>query len=152
MSKHLKILVGTVTGNAELVAEEMQYTLQDDYGWTVEVISMDGLDASALAPGPIYLVCSSTYGVGDLPDNAQDFYDDIASQKPDLSGLRYGVYSLGDSVYSGSFALGGMHFDKLLTELGATRVGEVGRHDASEDDLAEDCGAAWVKTWIELAG
>lgn len=150
MNKHLKILVGTVTGNAELVAEEMQYTLQDDHGWTVEVISMDGLAAEALVPGAIYLVCSSTYGVGDLPDNAQDFHDDLAAKKPDLSWLRYGVYSLGDSVYSGSFCLGGLHFDELLTELGAARIGAIGRHDASEDDLAEDCGAAWVTGWIEL--
>ena len=152
MSKHLKILVGTVTGNAELVAEEMQYTLQDDSGWTVEVLSMDGLDAGALTPGPIYLVCSSTYGVGDLPDNAQDFHDDVAAKKPDLSWLRYGIYSLGDSVYGGSFCLGGLHFDTLLTKLGASRIGEIGRHDASEDDLAEDCGVAWVKGWIELTG
>lgn len=148
MSRDLKILVGTVTGNAELVAEEMQYTLQDDHGWTVEVVSMDGLTADSLEPGPIYLVCTSTYGVGDLPDNAQDFFDDVSAKKPDLSWMRFGVYSLGDSVYSGSFCLGGLHFDKLFRELGAQRIAEVGRHDASEDDLAEDCGAAWVQTWI----
>ncbi len=152
MSKQLKILVGTVTGNAELVAEEMQYTLQDDFGWQVQVLSMDGLDAEALAPDAIYLVCSSTYGVGDLPDNAQDFFDEVAAKKPDLSWLRYGIYSLGDSVYSGSFCLGGEHFDTLFSGLGATRIGEIGRHDASEDDLAEDCGAAWVRGWIELTG
>ena len=151
MSKELKILVGTVTGNAELVAEEMQYTLQDDHGWSVEVLSMDGMTAADLTPGCPYLVVTSTYGVGDLPDNAQDFFDDIKATKPDLSWLRYGVYSLGDSVYSGSFCYGGLHFDRLFTELGATRIGAVGRHDASEDDLAEDCGVAWVVPWSELA-
>ena len=149
MSQHLKILVGTVTGNAELVAEEMQYTLQDDHGWTVEVLSMDGLTAASLTAGAIYLVVTSTYGVGDLPDNAQDFYDELAASSPDLSWLRYGIYSLGDSVYSSSFCFGGLHFDTLFTKLGAQRIAAVGRHDASEDDLAEDCGVAWVLGWMK---
>jgi flavodoxin len=46
------ILVGTVTGNAELVAEEMQYVLQDEQGLEVEVHAMDSLTADALVPGP----------------------------------------------------------------------------------------------------
>ena len=145
----LTILVGTVTGNAELVAEEMQYVLEDENGLSVEVTSMDGLDASSLDTDTAYLVCTSTYGVGDLPDNAQAFFDDLKAQEPDLSGLRFGVYSLGDSVYNTTFCFGGQHFDELLRSLGATRLGEVGRHDASEDGLAEDCGADWVRTWIK---
>jgi MioC protein len=145
----LVILVGTVTGNAELVAEEMQYILQDERSLSIEVKSMDSLKASSLVKGPKYLICTSTYGVGDLPDNAQDFHDDLATNKPDLSWLEFAVYSLGDSVYHTSFCLGGKHFDDLLTKLGATRLGPMGRHDASEDGLAEDCGADWVRGWAE---
>ena len=143
------ILVGTVTGNAELVAEEMQYVLQDERGLDVTVSNMDSLDAQALVPGPIYIVCTSTYGVGDLPDNAQDFHDDVLAQAPDLSWMKFGVYSLGDSVYHTTFCYGGKHFDELLRKLGASRLGEVGVHDASEDGLAEDCGADWVRVWAE---
>jgi len=145
----LVILVGTVTGNAELVGEEMQYVLQDERDLSVEVQSMDGLTAESLTPGPIYILCTSTYGVGDLPDNAQDFYDDLKASKPDLSWLKYAVYSLGDSVYNTTFCFGGQHFDELLTKLGATRIGAVAQHDASEDGLAEDCGAGWVRVWAK---
>ncbi len=142
------ILVGTVTGNAELVAEEMQYVLQDENGLEVEVRNMDSLEASSLEEGPTYIVCTSTYGVGDLPDNAQDFYDDVVAQEPDLSWMKYAVYSLGDSVYNTTFCFGGKHFDDLFTKLGAKRIGDVARHDASEDGLAEDCGADWVRAWV----
>ena len=145
----LLILVGTVTGNAELVAEEMQYVLQDERGLDVEVKSMDGLEADALKAGPKYLVCTSTYGVGDLPDNAQDFHDDVVAKEPDLSWMQFAVYSLGDSVYNTSFCLGGKHFDELFRKLGATRLGPVGQHDASEGGLAEDDGADWVRVWAE---
>ncbi|MCO4769476.1 MAG: flavodoxin domain-containing protein [Deltaproteobacteria bacterium] len=145
----LVILVGTVTGNAELVAEEMQYVLQDDHGLEVGITNMDSLDASGLTPGPVYLVVTSTYGVGDLPDNAQDFFDDVQAKGPDLSWMRFGVYALGDSVYNTTFCFGGKHFDELFTKLGATRLGPVAQHDASEDGLAEDCGAEWVKVWAK---
>ena len=143
------ILVGTVTGNAELVAEEMQYVLQDERGLDVTVSNMDSLDAQSLVPGPVYIVCTSTYGVGDLPDNAQDFHDDVVAQAPDLSWMKFGIYSLGDSVYNTTFCFGGKHFDELLRKLGASRLGEVALHDASEDGLAEDCGADWVRVWAE---
>jgi MioC protein len=63
--------------------------------------------------------------------------------------MRYGVYSLGDSVYNTTFCYGGKHFDELLTKLGASRLGEVGVHDASEDGLAEDCGADWARAWAK---
>ena len=146
---NLVILVGTVTGNAELVAEEMQYVLQDERGLDVAIRNMDTLDASALEEGPVYMVVVSTYGVGDLPDSAQDFFDDVKAKAPDLSWMRYAVYSLGDSVYNTTFCFGGKHFDELFTELGAKRLGTIGQHDASEDGLAEDEGASWVKVWAE---
>jgi len=143
------ILVGTVTGNAELVAEEMQYVLQDERALEVEVRTMDSMEADSLEEGPIYMVCTSTYGVGDLPDNAQDFHDDVLAKAPDLSWMKYGVYSLGDSVYNTTFCFGGKHFDDLFSKLGAKRLGDMGKHDASEDGLAEDCGADWARVWAE---
>ena len=150
MSADLTILVGTVTGNAELVAEEMQLVLKKERGMSVRVQLLDAVQPDVLRPGGTYLVCTSTYGVGDLPDNAQDFFDELTALAPDLRGTRFGVYTLGDSVYSSSFCRGGEHFDSLLRKLGAVRVGELGRHDASEDGLAEDCGADWVRGWVRL--
>ncbi len=38
-----------------------------------------------------FIICSSTYGAGDIPDNDQAFYAELREQRPDLSHIRYEV-------------------------------------------------------------
>ncbi len=146
MSKTLKILVGTMTGTAELVAEEVSDVLSAS-GWDVEILLMDDLEPSALESENVYLICSSTYGQGDVPDNGQGFLEALRAQKPDLSGLRYGVIALGDMTYAQTFCFGGKTFDKALSERGATRIGEPMLHNASDGTLPEDEAGAWAEDW-----
>ncbi len=146
----IRILVGTMTGTAELVAEEMQEMIEQDSDHEVTVTVMDGLNASVFDQDGIFLICTSTYGQGDVPDNAMNLYNDLAKKRPNLSAIRYGVFGLGDSTYDDTFNFGGQRFDDLLTELGATRIGERDRHDASGANIPEDQGAEWVKTWLPL--
>ncbi len=150
MSDRITILVGTMTGTAEIVAEELQGALEE-MDLSVEVTPMDSLDATAFDDAePAYLICTSTYGQGDVPDNARDFFESLESGKPDLSAIRYGVFGLGDSTYADTFNEGCRKFDALLTKLGAKRVGERMEHNASSDDLPEDVAVEWVREWVEL--
>jgi MioC protein len=148
LSEKLTILVGTMTGTAEMVAEEMSDTLAEA-GFEPEVKAMDGLDASVFAPGGLYLVVSSTYGQGDVPDNAMGLYNDLCAKKPDLSRVRYGVFSLGDRTYAETFNFGGKKFDQILEECGARRIGTVFTHDASAGTVPEDEGVKWVADWAK---
>jgi MioC protein len=111
---------------------------------------MDGKDASVFAGGGLYLICSSTYGQGDVPDNAKQLYESLQTQRPDLSNVRYGVIALGDRTYADTFCNGGRRFDVILTELGAQRIGEVLLHDASAGTMPEEVAAEWVEGWIAL--
>jgi MioC protein len=38
---------------------------------------MDGQDISVFDEDALYLICSSTYGSGDVPDNAARLYDSL---------------------------------------------------------------------------
>lgn len=143
----LKILVGTMTGTAEMVAEEMSDALAE-LGHEIEVEPMDDLDISVFDGGGDFLIVSSTYGQGDVPDNAMALYEGLVGDKPDLSAVRYGVFSLGDMTYSDTFNFGGKRFDKALEDCGATRVGAVFTHDASGGSIPEEDGVAWVREWI----
>lgn len=147
MPVSLKILVGTMTGTAELVAEEISDVLSEA-GHRVEVEPMDDLGADVFAGGGIFLICTSTYGQGDVPDNAMPLYEALKSEKPDLSGVRYGVYSLGDRTYSDTFNFGGKKFDELLGQLGAKRLGALTMHDASAGTVPEEEGAEWALQWV----
>ncbi len=146
----LTILVGTMTNTAQLVAQEIELTLGDD-DTSVNVQYMDGLDAGAIKPGSLVLICTSTYGQGDVPDNAKALYDSLVATRPDLSSVRYGVIALGDRTYLQTFCFGGKKFDAIFSELGAQRVGEVCFHDASAGTLPEEVCLEWAQTWCEQA-
>ena len=148
MAVNLTILVGTMTGTAEMVAQEVQTALEAA-GHTASIRMMDGLDAGVFGGGGVFLICTSTYGQGDVPDNAQDFIASLERERPDLSAVTYGVIALGDLTYKDTFCEGGNRFDALLTELGARRVGEVLKHDASSGTLPEEIAAQWIVPWAE---
>lgn len=147
MALSLKILVGTMTGTAELVAEEIGDMLAEE-GHEPEITPMDDLDASVFADGGVFLIVTSTYGQGDVPDNAMKLYEDLQAKKPDLSGIRYGVFSLGDRTYTDTFNFGGKKFDAVLSSLGAKRIGEMAMHDASAGTVPEEEGVEWARGWI----
>ncbi len=149
MAESIAILVGTITGTAEIVAEDVSPILEEA-GYEVETMDMDGLKPDVLFMSDIILICTSTYGQGDVPDNAMDLYEALSEQRPNLSGVRYGVIGLGDSTYADTYNQGGARFDKLFQELGAQRVGDVMAHNASSDELPEEAGVAWAKDWVEL--
>jgi MioC protein len=149
----LRILVGTMTNTAHYVAQAIQMDCADLVA-DIEVRLMDDLDISVFhepaGDDLVYLICSSTYGSGDVPDNARALYDSLDSQPSYLGHVRYGVIALGDQTYAQTFCFGGKKFDQRLTDLGAQRIGEVWCHDASSGTLAETEGAAWCREWLAL--
>lgn len=144
----INILVGTMTGTAQMCAQEMELALDGD---DLQVVThlMDKLEPSIFADREaVYLVCTSTYGQGDVPDNAKKLYESLEKERPDLSGIRYGVFGLGDRTYNETFNFGGKRFDEALAKLGAERIGERQMHDASSGTLAEEVALEWVEKWL----
>lgn len=147
----LKILVGTVTGTAESVAQAIQMDCADLAG-DIEVQLMDGLDITVFDEQALFLICTSTYGAGDVPDNALALYASLDTRPKYLGDVRYGVIALGDLGSHGTtFCFGGKLFDERLQGLGARRIGDIWCHDASDGSLPEAEGVAWCRGWLALA-
>jgi MioC protein len=146
----LHLLVGTMTGTAQLVAQELELAW-DDGDLKVDTLLMDKLDASVFEREGLFLIVTSTYGQGDVPDNAKAFYEALKAGRPDLSRVRYGVFGLGDRTYAETFNFGGKRFDDILSELGAQRIGERVQHDASSGVLPEEMAVEWGAGWLALA-
>ena len=151
----LKILVGSVTHTAELVAQAIQMECAD-LANPVEIEPMDGLDISVFdadqAEDVLFLICTSTYGAGDVPDNAQALYQSLDLQPRFLGHVRYGVIALGDSAsHAQTLCFGGKLFDARLQDLGAQRSGEICCLDSSDGTLPEAAGAAWCRQWLQAA-
>jgi MioC protein len=146
----LKILVGTMTNTAEYVAQAIQMDCADLVA-DIEIVMMDGQDTSVFDENALYLLCCSTYGSGDVPDNARGLYDALDTQPKFLGHVRYGVIALGDRTYMQTFAFGGKKFDERLQGLGAKRIGDVWCHDASAGTMPEEEGTAWCRQWLTQA-
>lgn len=138
------ILVGTMTGNAEIVAGEIGYALEQGGAAVTQIDMYDATPAVFQRHGR-FIICCSTYGSGDVPDNAREFYASLLAERPDLSSVRYAVFGLGDHAYAETFGCGGRKFDAVLEALGATRLLATFVHDASGDTLPEEACLEWLQ-------
>ena len=126
----LRILFGTQTGNAEGVANDAAAAAKAQ-GFEVKVSGLDEIELDEFAGLKHVLIVTSTYGEGEMPDNAELFWEALsASTAPRLEGVSYGVLALGDTGYD-EFCQAGKLFDIRLEQLGATRV--VTRTDCDVD-------------------
>lgn len=116
----LKILVGTMTSTADHVAQAIQMDCADLVS-DIDIQLMDALDITifdaAQAEDALYLICTSTYGAGDVPDNARALYESLGSQPQFLGHVRCSVIALGDSAHAQTFCFGGKQFDERLQDL-----------------------------------
>ena len=145
MSRKVVILFGTESGNAEFAAEDMAAEITDR---EVEVFDMTDFNVEDLSPDNFYLVICSTHGEGDPPSGAVPMLQALESQAPDLTGVEYAMFGLGDSSYE-NYSKGSEHIDEKLAALGAKRVGEYGRHDAHTGTLPNSSAVDWTNRVLE---
>lgn len=142
----ITLISGSTLGGAEYVAEHLAEKLEDA-GFSTETLHGPLLDS--LSATGIWLVISSTHGAGDIPDNLVPLYEDLQSQKPDLSQVRFGAIGIGSREYDTFCGA----IEKIETELklsGAKQIGETLKINILEHDIPEDPAEAWLGSWINL--
>lgn len=141
----IDILVGSQMGAAEYVAEQVAETLvQAGYEATLHLKP----ELDHLNPRGVWLVITSTYGAGDLPDNIQPFADQLAQDRRDLTTLSYAVITLGDSAYD-TFCLAGEKIAHLLDMQQAKRLLTPLQIDAQNAELPEDHALRWLPEFMK---
>ena len=121
--RSLTILFGSQTGNAAGLAEKTA-KMASKYGLEASVVDMDGYDKSNLANIKRLLVITSTWGEGEMPDNAEVLWQSVQSDGPALSAMHYSVCAIGDTAYD-EFCKAGLDWDGKLSSLGASSVQEI---------------------------
>ncbi|NRB03437.1 MAG: flavodoxin domain-containing protein [Rhodobacteraceae bacterium] len=137
---------GTETGNAEMLCEDIEAELSGDHDVTLKDLSQ--ASAAEMDPSVFYIFVTSTYGNGDLPTTAAPFCDALAADTPDLSGIRFAMFGLGDTVFAETFNNGSKVLAETLIKCKAQMIGERGLFDASSAELPEDVAMPWVESVI----
>jgi MioC protein len=141
----IEILVGSQMGAAEYAAEQVAETLEKA-GYEVKLHLTP--DLTQLTKKSIWLVVTSTYGAGDLPDNIQPFVDQLAQDQTDLTTVSFAVITLGDSSYD-TFCLAGKKISDLFHSLGGRSLLEGLDIDVLKPELPEDQALLWLPQFIK---
>lgn len=138
------MLFGSQTGNSSELADQLAAGLRAA-GLGANVTELDAAGVGALTSGSSHvLIVTSTYGEGEMPDNAGMFWEELnAAEMPRLEDLSFAVLGLGDSGYD-DFCQAGKDLDIRLEQLGAKRL--TARVDCDVD--FEDEAAEWISAAV----
>ena len=139
----INILFGTQTGNSESVAEDLSnFALSN--GFKTQINALDDIEMNNLSKMINVAIITSTYGEGEMPDNAQLFWNALSSNTaPQLNNMNYSVLALGDTGYE-EFCHAGKLLDTRLEQLGAKRIIKRIDCDVDFEDLAEK----WINSVV----
>ena len=139
MSQHLSIVVGSVLGASEYVAEALEQVAQKA-GFTTTLQFEP--DLSGLKCEGKWLICTSTHGAGELPENIQAFAKSL--EEADLSGVQAYIVGLGDSSYD-TYCFGAIEMEKRLKAAGAKIIAEPLHIDVLNHPIPEDVAIKWFE-------
>src|SRR6478609_10599728 len=136
----LVILFGSQTGSAEGLAKKLAKE-SESRGFSPKLFALNDYEQANLPAASKAVIISSTWGDGEPPDNAVNFWNWIkADSAPRLENLNFAVLGLGDKNYS-DFCGASKKFDERLAALGAKRLAPRGECDVDYEGPA--------KSWID---
>jgi sulfite reductase (NADPH) flavoprotein alpha-component len=119
----VSVLFGSQSGNAESIAKRLVKEAKKQ-GFEATIAALEKASPAALAQEKCALIVTSTWGEGDPPDNAVQFWEQLKTENDlKFSSLNYSVLALGDINYQ-HFCGFGKTLDSRLEALGAKRIFE----------------------------
>lgn len=136
-----QIIVGSMLGGSEYVAEACEETLSE-LGHDVELHFQPSFD-EITRENQTWLICTSTHGAGDYPDNIQAFVSDLENSDQDLSSTKFLTIGIGDSSYD-TFCYAAKNINKLLLSKGCNETLPLFTLDMSDDIDPEELSQHWL--------
>ena len=137
-NRDLHILYGSQSGNSEGLAEKWQKESKK-YGLNPTVHDMDGFDINSMSGMSRVMIVCSTWGEGEMPDNAEELYEAAVGVGKILTNTHFSICALGDTGYD-LFCQSGKDWDKTMEDMGGSRI-----HDRVDCDVDfEDPAEQWM--------
>ncbi|ALO36485.1 mioC protein [Colwellia sp. MT41] len=153
----IQIIVGSMLGGTEYVAEACEETLTElDFKVDIHlkpdlnnILSNTFLSNneqkkhSDIPKKPLWIICTSTHGAGDYPDNIKQFASDLSHCGQDLSTVSFLTIGIGDSSYD-TFCKAAKDITKLMITKGCNEIAPLKTLDMSEDIDPEELAQQWI--------
>ena len=121
MRNDIAVLYATMTGNSRECAEKTT-ALLIKAGLPARLHDLARYDPRSLLEETTVIVTISTWGEGEPPDDAVDFFNHVNNlEQSSLCELRFAIFALGDTSYD-NFCQCGKDLDRVFAEKGATRL------------------------------
>ncbi len=142
----LLVAFGSQTGSAQGLAKKFAKEAEKR-GFAPAIRELNAIAPADLAKESRCVVITSTWGDGDPPDNAVNFWAQLSAETaPRLENLAFAVLGLGDKNYA-EFCGASKKFDERLEKLGAKRLVPRGECDVDYEAAAK----AWTEAlWPAL--
>ncbi len=141
----LEIIIGSQMGGTEYVAEHLDNLLKDQ-GITSQLHEQP--DLNDINIDATWLICTSTHGAGDYPDNLLTFIDQLTAHST-LNQIQFAVIGVGDSSYD-TFNYAAKNLVALLKSKDAKELLPHLEIDVLADDLPEDTAENWLPELINV--
>ena len=147
----LLILFGSESGNSEYLAVEAEKQAKS-LGLSCSVKGMSEIIIGDLTDVKNVLVYCSTWGEGDMPDNAVDLWDAAnGDSPPSLEGCNFAICALGDTSYE-FFCQSGKDWDDWFEKQGATRILDRVDCDVEYEDPAAEFTSKALSIFSSMTG
>ena len=138
-----EIIVGSVLGASEYVADALQelllsHTHNAEIYLTPQLIDLDQT--------AIWIICTSTHGASDLPDNIQPFAEQLKNLN--LPNHCFLVVGLGDSNYD-TYCHASIQIENIMLSTGAKLLSPALHIDVVSHPIPEDAAVKWLKDWLK---
>ena len=159
----IQIIVGSMLGGTEYVGEACEETLNEldhkvdihlkpDFKTIISHSLLPNKEQNIdnkLSKNSIWIICTSTHGAGDYPDNIKQFVSDLTHCDQDLSTVSFLTIGIGDSSYD-TFCKAAKDLSILLISMGCNELVPLKTLDMSEDIDPEELAQQWISTNIDL--
>ena len=152
-----QIIVGSMLGGTEYVAEACEETLNElshhtevhlkpDFKTIIDrtfssITTEENIPKSQ--EKSIWLICTSTHGAGDCPDNIKEFVNDLEHCSQDLSTVSFLTIGIGDSSYD-TYCKAAKSISTILKSKGCNELIQIKTIDMSLDIDPEELACQWL--------
>lgn len=136
----LLVLFGSQTGTAQGIAKRLAKEA-NTCGCAARAVDASAHSSIDWKKETNLFIVTSTYGDGDMPDNAQDFWNWLQTEAgQSLAHINFAVLALGDRNYP-EFCAAGRKIDDRLEQIGAKRL-----HPRTDCDVDYEApSGAWIQ-------